>query len=140
MVESAFRPTLPWVQDPDIADPLAEALDAWTARVIRAVCEALVESGASLWLLHDRAVVHGEASVALGPLEDEWTNQLRSRAALELDDPLPGLELRRILAIRHEMSFERWLWPVGPGQMHLMEALAYAGCSAHSGLEGVQTI
>lgn len=140
MVEAAFRPAPPWVRDPEMPDPLAEALDAWTARAIKAVCGVLLESGASLWLLHDRAVVHGDTPVELGPLEDSWAKQLRSRALLEIGDPLLGLDIREIFASRHETKFDRWLWPVAPGQLHLMEALGYAGCSAHSDPGGIQTI
>ena len=140
LVESAFRPALPWVPDPDCPDPLAEALDAWTVRAIQAVCEALSESGAALWLLHDRAVVHGDTPLELGPLEGGWAQQLHSRVPLEVGDPLLGLDIRRIFTDRQETSFDRWLWPVGPGQLHLMEALAYAGCSAHSDPGAGQTV
>jgi hypothetical protein len=140
LVTSAFHPALPWVQDPDLPDPLAEALDAWTARAIQAVCEALRESGASLWLLHDRTIVHGNAAVTLGPLEESWVEQLRSRCPLEVSDPLLGLDMRRCISGRQETKCDRWLWPVAPGQVHLMEALAALGCSAHSGPEAVQTI
>ena len=139
LVESAFRPALPWTLDPDQADPLAEALEGWTARALRAVCEALRESGAALWLLHDRAVIHGAARVDLGPLEDSWMGQLRSPAALEVDDPLPGLDALAFFREHPRLAFDRWLWPVGEGQLHLMEALAL-GPSARSGPEGLQTI
>jgi hypothetical protein len=140
MVESAFLPACPWGQDPDLPDPLADALDAWTARSIQAVCQALLESGASLWLLHDRAVLHGDAPVYLGPLEDSWIQQLRGPAPLELSDPMPGLDLRQSFAARQESRRDRWLWPVAPGQVHLMEALAYSGGSAHSAPAGNQTV
>jgi hypothetical protein len=140
LVETAFRPTLPWVQDPELPDPLAEALDAWTIRAIQAVATTLLESGASLWLLHDRAVVHGEGSIELGPLQDSWIEQLRSRVPLEISDPLLGLDLRSICRGRQALHFDRWLWPVTSGQLHVMEALACSGSSAHSELELVQTI
>jgi hypothetical protein len=140
LVEVAFRPALPWPLDPEVPDPLAEALDAWTVKAIGAVCEALHESGAALWLLHDRAVVHRDAPVALGPLEDPWTRQLHSEVPLDVSDPLLGLDLRQNFSERRETSFDRWLWPVAPGQLHLMEALAWAGCSAHSKPEEIQTV
>lgn len=124
MMESAFAPDHPWIQDPELPDPLAEALDGWTARTLRAVCEALLESGAALWMLHDRAVIHGEEGVELGPLEPAWERQLHGRASLEIGDPLLGMDLRAAFASRRELVFDRWLWPVAPGQLHLMEALA----------------
>ena len=140
MVEAAFQPGQPWVRDPELPDPLAEALDAWTVRAIQAVAEVLGKCEASVWMLHDRAVVQGDAPAALGALEDSWVKQLRSEVPLEIGDPLLGLDLRQIFAERPETGFERWLWPVGPGQLHLMEALVYPGCSAHSDPEGVQTV
>lgn len=140
LVEAGFRPFLPWVQDPALPDPLAQALDAWTVRGIAAVCQVLAESNAALWLLHDRAVIHGEGPVALGPLEDAWASQLRSQTPLEVSDPLLGLELRHAFSSRQETFFDRWVWPVGPGQTHLMEALACAGPSAPSDRQGHQTI
>jgi hypothetical protein len=140
MVETAFHPVSPWAQDPELPDPLAQALDAWTVRLLRAVGAVLGESGAWLWMLHDRAVVHGEVALALGPLEAAWAGQLRSARPLEVGDPLVGLDPRAWFSTRKELVFERWLWPVGPGQTHLMEALAYSGISAHPGSAGPQTV
>jgi len=140
LVESAFHPATPWTQDPDLPDPLAAALDAWTIRAVRAICGVLEESGAALWMLHDRAVIHSEGPVDLGPLADSWTDQLRSPVPLEVGDPLPGLDLRACFSSRAETVFARWLWPVGPGQLHLMEALAYAGRSALPPRPGTQTV
>lgn len=132
LVEAAFHPTSPWSQDPELPDPLAEVLEAWTGRAIENVCAALRESGAALWMIHDRAVIHGDAPAALGVLEDSWVMQLRGQASLEVGDPLVGLDVRRLFADRREIGFDRWLWPVAPGQLHLMEALAYSGRSALS--------
>jgi hypothetical protein len=140
VVEVAFHPARPWILDPDVPDPLADALDAWTAKTLAAVCEVLRESGAALWLLHDRAVVHGAVAVELGPLDDPWTHQLHSAVPLDVSDPLLGLDMRQRFSGRHEASFERWLWPVATGQLHLMEALAYTGSSAHSTSEETQTV
>ncbi len=125
LVEVAFRPSVPWTQDPDHPDPLVKALDEWTVRVLSALLEVLRDSHARIWTLHDRAVIHGEAPLDLGPLEESWTNQLRGGISLEVGDPLLGLEIRNPFAHHREAFFDRWLWPVGPGQTHLMEALAY---------------
>ncbi len=135
LVEAAFRPAQPWVSDPDHPDHLAEALDAWTARALQAVCGVLRDSGADLWLLHDRAVIHGNDAVELGPLEEAWAGQLRSAAPLEVGDPLPGLDALDFFRDRSRLAFNRWLWPVGEGQLHLMEALAL-GPSARPVPEG----
>ncbi len=139
LVEAAFRPDLPWTEDPDCPDPLAEALEAWTGRALQAVCEALRESGAELWLVHDRAVIHGNAAVDLGPLEEAWAGQLRSAVPLEVGNPLPGLDALGFFHDRPRLAFDRWLWPVGEAQLHLMEALAF-GPSARPGSGGVQTV
>lgn len=139
LMETAFRPARPWVEDPERPDPLAEALDGWTARALQAVCAVLLDSGAALWLLQDRAVIHGPSQVELGPLEDSWIHQLRSPVPLEVGNPLPGLEAPAFFQERPRLDFERWLWPVGEGQLHLMEALAL-GPSARPGTEGLQTV
>jgi hypothetical protein len=140
LVETAFQPVLPWEKDPDALDPLAEALDAWTGRAIKVVCETLRESGASLWMLHDRAVIHGDQPMVLGPLAEDWAGQIKSASPLEVSDPLVGLDLLRIFEQRSRISVHRWIWPVGEGQQHLMEALAFEGCSAQSSSQGSQTI
>jgi len=140
LVETGFAPAFPWVQDPALPDPLAQALDAWTARGLQAVCQVLAESGAALWLLHDRAAIHGEGPVELGPQEEAWARQLKGQTSLEVSDPLLGLDLRQAFQGRRETHWKRWLWPVGPAQTHLMEALAYAGPSVRSDQEGIRTI
>jgi hypothetical protein len=125
LVEQAFQGRTPWLADPDLADPLAEALDGWTARAVRAWLGALLESGAALWLLHDRGVVFGEEPVALGPLAPDWTAQLRSDGVLEVADPLCGVDVLAEAGDRRPAGHQRWLWPVAPGQVHVMEALQF---------------
>lgn len=133
LIEEAFRPASPWVADPEQPDPLLEATEAWTRRAVQAVTGAVAESGASAWMIHDRAVMHGSQTntLSLGPFEDPWPRQLQSPAPLEASDPLLGLDLRTYFPDRRVMKAQRWLWPVGPGQLHLMEALAWEGSSAH---------
>jgi hypothetical protein len=119
LVRRAFHPFEPFRADPEARDPLGEAVEAFVARAVRNHLEALAESGAELALLYDRAVVFGEAPVALGPWEEAWSVQLRSEGPLEASDPLAGVAPEAILG---PGSAERWLWPLGPGQLHLVEA------------------
>ena len=126
LVETAFgRP--PWETDPERADPLAEAMEAWTRRAILAFLGALRESGADLWLVHDRAVVFSGGAMDLGPWEEAWARQLRSDGRpLEASDALAGVEVPPVL-VGPGLSLarkDRWIWPVAPGQRHLVEALA----------------
>jgi hypothetical protein len=120
LVTGAFAPSDPWNEDPEQPDPLAEALDAWVARALGQVFGVLRESGAALWMVHDRGVIHGGAAVELGPPAEPWTAQLRATEDLELSDPLCGLDVREALPVDR---LERWLWPVGLGQVHVMEAV-----------------
>lgn len=120
LVEGAFAPWRPWEEDPECRDPLAEALDEWTAKVLRAVLHELKASGSDLWLVHDRGIIHGPGLVALGPPAEPWTAQLQTSEELEVSDPLCGVDLRRELPVSR---LERWLWPVGEGQIHVMEAV-----------------
>jgi hypothetical protein len=113
--------------DPDRPDPLSEALEAWTARAIQAFLKVLQESGADLWLVHDRAVVFSGGDLVLGPWRNDWTQQLEpERLPLEAQDPLAGQDVVALLgqpsAWRRK---ERWLWDLAPGQRHLVEALAW---------------
>jgi hypothetical protein len=109
----------PWNPDPDRTDLLALALDAWTVRALRAFLGALRDSGAELWLVHDLAVVHGDGPVALEAGEGPWTGLLRCEDPV--GDPLCGVDaLAELGGVGRR---ERWLWPVGPGQTHVMEAL-----------------
>lgn len=125
LVESAFlRP--PWEADPERPDPLATALEAWTGQVLRAFLGVLAESGADLWLVHDRAVIFSGGGLELGPWEEAWGRQLTSEGApIEASDALAGLELSPLLTSegRELVRRERWLWPVAAGQRHLIEAL-----------------
>ena len=118
-----FQGRPPWTPDPELPDPLEQALQAWTARAVRAWLAALLESGADLWLIHDRGVVYGSAPVGLGPLEPDWTAQLRADEPLEVSDPLCGVDLVREIQARTPTRHQRWLWPVAPGQTHVMEAM-----------------
>ncbi len=126
LVEALFKGS-PWSPDPDLADPLAEALDAWTRRATVAFLAVLEESGADLWLVYDRAVLFTEEPLGLGPWEDRWTQQLKGAERLEVSDPLPGLDVLNLLGETERIPFraQRWLWPVAPGQQHLVEAVAF---------------
>jgi hypothetical protein len=125
LVETVFGAS-PWEADPERPDPLAEALETWTRQAILGFLGALRESGADLWLVHDRAVLFGGGALALGPWEDAWVRQLRTRAAPEVSDPLAGLDPLSLLAEGGDgfARKERWLWPVAPQQRHVVEALA----------------
>ena len=126
VVESAFGLAAPWEADPERPDPLAEALQAWTRRALEAFLAVLAGSGATLWLVHDRGVVFGEGPLRLGPWAEPWTAQLRSRGELEVSDPLLGLDAGALLGAAgldiHRR--DRWIWPLAPGQRHVVEALA----------------
>ena len=123
IVERAFAGRHPWTVDPELPDPLDEALQDWTARALRAWIAVLLESGADLWLVHDRAVVYGQVAVRLGPLVDDWTAQLRADEPLEVLDPLCGVHPGQELCGREASRLVRWIWPLAPGQTHLMEAM-----------------
>jgi len=125
-VERAFAGRHPWVLDPDQPDPLEEAINLWTARAVRAFLEVLLASGAELWLLHDRGVLFGRTPVTLGPPAEPWTAQLRAELPVEASDPLCGVDVLGELRGRPFDQHRRWLWPVGPGQTHLMESLRIA--------------
>lgn len=117
---------IPWETDPERADPLAEALEAWTRRALMAFLGALRDSDANLWLVHDRAVVFSGGELALGPWEQDWTRQVRSSGPpIEASDALAGIDVPLILAERglDQGKSARWLWPLAPGQRHVVEAL-----------------
>ena len=126
LVEAAFGGP-PWEPDPERTDPLAAALEVWTARAVTAFLGALRDSEADLWLVHDRAVVFEGEELELGPWEDAWARQLRPGGQpIEATDALAGVEVPPAVvgpgfAISRR---ERWLWPVAPAQRHLVEALA----------------
>ena len=116
---------VPWEGDPERADPLAEALESWNRRAIAAFLGVLRASGAALWLVHDRAVVFSEGALDLGPWEDPWPRQVRSEA--EVSDALAGVDVPGSLLVPglELIHKERWIWPLAPGQRHLVEALAF---------------
>ncbi|MGA2080911.1 MAG: hypothetical protein ABSH53_09935 [Holophaga sp.] len=118
--------------DPEDPDPVDQALQGWTARAVRAFLGALLESGADLWLVHDRAVVFGDAPVDLGPMEAAWTAQLRAPGPVEAMDLLGGSDPTEAFAGRTLTRHERWLWLVAPGQNHVMEAIRVPSHPAHS--------
>ena len=122
-VEKAFGGPWPWPGEDEEEDPLETALRAWTARAVAAFLAVLGRSGAELWLVHDRGVLFGDARVTLGPLCDPWTAQLQASVPLEADDPLCGVDVVRAFPGRVAERPPRWLWPVAPGQTHVMEAL-----------------
>lgn len=125
LVEAVFS-QLPWETDPERPDPLAEALEGWLHRAITAHLTTLADSGADLWLLHDRSVVFDGGTLALGPWTDDWTRQLGGAGAPAAADALAGVAVLSVLTERggRLARAERWLWPVGPDQRHLVEALA----------------
>lgn len=120
-VEAAFAPLDPWDEAPE----LEAAFQAWHRRLLTAFLDALAQSGASLGLLHDRAVLEGPEIPALGPFADTWMQQLQGAGSVEAHDPLSGLDVLAVLVPRRPVLAQRWWWPVGPGQIHLVEALAY---------------
>lgn len=126
MVEAAFAPASPWQADSERPDPLAEALEAWTARTVTAFLAALASSGAELWLVHDRAVVFSGGRLALGPWTEAWSAQLQAeQLPLEARDALAGVDAGAVLARQGcgLLHVERWLWDLAPGQRHLVEAI-----------------
>lgn len=124
IVEGIFAPEDPWESNPDESDFLAVAMDLWTARLLRQLLATLERSGAELWLVHDRAVLGSELAVNLAEFHADWRCQLQAEGPLEAWDPLAGVDVVAALGIRSPLRQERWLWPVSPGQLHLVEALA----------------
>lgn len=131
-VDKAFGQRNPWLTDPELTDPLEEAVNAWTVRAVAALLRVLRDSGADLWLCHDRGVVFTEGPLRLGPLAEPWTAQLDSALPLEVSDPLCGLDVLAAFSGREVDHHQRWLWALGPRQVHVMEALRVkAGDPAH---------
>lgn len=127
LVETIFTPFEPWQADPELPDPLFDALEAWVKRVIEAHLAVLDASGAELWLVYDRALLPTEQPVRLDATWTEgWMAQFRTEGPrLEAGDPLVGLDPLRQLQTRPRLRAERWLWPLGPDQLHLVEAVAF---------------
>ncbi len=123
LIRRAFRPVNPFEIPDDAAELLADALEAWTAAAVRAVLQALAESGAEICLLHDRGVAWGEAEPRpLGPWRDPWMAQL-PMGHWEVSDALGDVEVGACFEGTHVVrARERWWWPVGTGQLHLVEA------------------
>ena len=122
-VEAAFGPPTPWIADPERPDPLEEAVTAWTRSAMGAFLGVLRDSGADLWLCHDRGVVFSPSAFQLGPMTEPWTAQLISVSPLEVSDPLCGLQVPECFPDRSIERHQRWLWTLGLGQAHVMEAL-----------------
>ncbi len=116
-----------WWEDPFPPEDLAAALEAWLARLLRAQLQVLAGSGAELWLVYDRGVLHGGRDLSLGAWTDPWPDQVGGSGTAELEDPWAGVDPGRELAAAglalHQR--DRWLWPVAPGQTHLVEATAW---------------
>lgn len=119
-----------WEPDPERPDPLAEAVEAWTARAVKAVLEVLGQSGAALWLVHDRALLGEGPRPTLGAFTARWQDQFQGVPWVELEDPLGGLDVPGCLG-RAPIEGARWLWPIAEGQTHLMEALAFGPDADH---------
>lgn len=118
----------PWWEEAFPPEELGEALDAWVGRALRHHLQVLAASGAELWLVYDRGVLHGGEALTLGDWGDPWPEQIAGRGTAELEDPLAGVdpiaELKR--AGRGILRRDRWLWPLAQGQTHLVEAVAAA--------------
>lgn len=125
ILEQAFAPETPWEKDPENPDPLREALERWTERVIGGLLQVLRQSSAELWLVHDRAVLEEAPDLNLGSFTTDWRHQLQSAQPVEAWDPLCGAEVDAAMDGCVLLRQARWLWPVGPGQLHLVEALAF---------------
>ncbi len=123
LVASAFKPHSPWESDPERPDPLAEAVDRWTSRVLVSVLGQLGASGADLWMVHDRMVFHGEVAPVLGPSAPHWRDQLEG-GTWEASDPWVNLDPRQLLG-GAPLRCERWVWSLAPNQHHLMEGLRF---------------
>lgn len=127
LVETLFAPFEPWQADPELPDPLFDALEGWVRRAIEAHLAVLDASDAELWLVYDRALLPTEQPLRLDATWTEaWAAQLRSEGPrLEAGDPLVGLDPLWQFPSRPRLHAERWLWPLGPEQLHLVEAVAF---------------
>ncbi|HJV90414.1 MAG TPA: hypothetical protein VJ623_08930 [Holophagaceae bacterium] len=123
LIRRAFHPVNPFELPHEVSEQLAEALDLWTAAAVRAVLQVMAESGAEVCLLHDRGVAWGGAEPRpLGPWRDPWMAQL-PLGHWEVSDALGDVEVGSCFEGTHAtQARERWWWPVGPDQLHLVEA------------------
>lgn len=123
LIRRAFAPVNPFELPHPAAEQLGEALEAWTAAAVRSTLSALADSGAHLTLLHDRGVAWGAAEPRpLGPWVDPWMRQLPP-GAWEVSDALGDVEVGASFRETHDvLARDRWWWPVGRGQLHLVEA------------------
>jgi len=120
----------PWEADPERPDPLAEAVEAWVQRAAGAVLEVLAQSGAHLRLVHDRAVFTAGTVPTLGAFTPRWQDQVQGTAWLEVEDPLPELDVLERIGMT-PMEAQRWIWRLAEDQVHLVEALAFGSASDH---------
>jgi hypothetical protein len=126
IVELAFKPRNPWVDDQDLVDPLQDALEIWISKLLASILNSLRKSGSNLYLLHDKGVIHQDADIALGDWTDSWLEQLKTMEKnLDVSDPWSGVDVLTELNSLNCLAKNRWIWPVGPAQIHIVEALAY---------------
>lgn len=123
LIRRAFAPVNPFELEDEAAEVLAEAFDAWTGAAVQGVLAVLADSGVPLSLLHDRGVAWGGAKpLPLGPWRDPWVAQL-PLGEWEVSDALGEVEVGACFTASHEVQArERWWWPVGETQLHLVEA------------------
>jgi len=135
LIRKAFAPVNPFELPDPAAEALAEALETWTAAAVRSVLAALADSGAHLTLLHDRGVAWGGAEPRpLGPWRDPWTAQLPA-GHWEVSDALGDVEVGAAFQASHAViARERWWWPVGRTQLHLVEAWQLSPSGSPTGL------
>lgn len=101
-------------------------MEAWVAKTLRSILNVLRESGASLCLLHDRGVIHHQADLAMGAWADSWLEQIKTTEnRLEVSDPLSGVDILKELESLVCLTKNRWIWPLGHDQIHVIEALAF---------------
>jgi hypothetical protein len=76
--------------------------------------------------LHDKAVIHEEVVLGLGEWAGSWADHIiNSEKLLAASDPLCGVDFIEELKDLKCLSKERWIWPLGPRQTHIVEALAF---------------
>jgi hypothetical protein len=115
-----------WWEEAFPPEGLDDALEAWIARLLRAHLAILAGSGAELWLVYDRGVVHGGQELSLGPWSDPWPGQIQGLGHAELENPLAGVDVIAEMQSKGRTVHrqERWLWPLAQDQTHVVEAVA----------------